>query len=288
MPRVRQAVQDFFKKEPRKDVNPDEAVAVGAALQGAVLSGDVKDILLLDVTPLSLGIETMGGVMTKLIEKNTTIPTRKSQIFSTADDNQTTVTIRVFQGEREIAVKNKLLGKFDLADIPSAPRGMPQIEVSFDIDSNGILNVSAQDKASGKKQSIIVKASSGLSEKEIQDMVEDARKNEEEDKKFQELIHSRNAADGILHTVQRTLKDLGDKIDSNEKESLEKAVAQLKEVLDKDDKAIIEERAEHLSSLYAALTEKFGQAGQNEATAGSATHNDDEIIDAEFDEVDKR
>ncbi|NBV28206.1 molecular chaperone DnaK [bacterium] len=292
MPKVRQAVQDFFNKEPRKDVNPDEAVAVGAALQGAVLSGAVKDVLLLDVTPLSLGIETMGGVMTKLIEKNTTIPTRKSQVFSTADDNQTVVTIRVFQGEREIAVKNKLLGKFDLADIPSAPRGMPQIEVSFDIDSNGILNVSAQDKASGKKQSIIVKASSGLSEQEIQAMVDDAKKHEEEDKHFQELVHARNSADSIVHTVERTLKDLGDKIPESDKKDLEQAVASLKDLMDKEDKAAIEERTEHLSSLYTALTEKFsGEAGAQHAhnqTEAKGHQTQEDVVDAEFDEVNKR
>lgn len=287
MPLVRQAVQDFFGKEPRKDVNPDEAVAVGAALQGAVLSGAVKDVLLLDVTPLSLGIETMGGVMTKLIEKNTTIPTRKSQVFSTAEDNQTTVTIRVFQGEREIAVKNKLLGQFDLGDITPAPRGMAQVEVSFDIDANGILNVSAQDKATGKKQSIVVKASSGLSEEEIEKMVQDAQMHQEEDKKFQTLVSARNQADALVHNVERTLKDVSDKIDSAEKEALEKEVASLKEVMKKDDHQAIEAQTESLSTRYAALTQKFGAqpgAEQPSSQGANSSSTDEEVVDAEFDD----
>jgi molecular chaperone DnaK len=290
MPKVRQAVEDFFKKEPRKDVNPDEAVAVGAAIQGAVLSGAVKDILLLDVTPLSLGIETMGGVMTKLIEKNTTIPTRKSQVFSTAEDNQTTVTIRVFQGEREIAAKNKLLGKFDLADISSAPRGMPQIEVSFDIDSNGILNVSAQDKATGKKQSIVVKASSGLSEAEIQEMVQDAKLHEEEDKRFQELVHARNQADALIHTAERSLKDVGDKLDASEKSALESGINELKEVIKTEDKTTIESKTEALSTVYAKITEKFGQQSAHpEAGAQSqSSSNHEDVVDAEFDDSHKK
>ena len=289
MPKVRQAVEEFFKKEPRKDVNPDEAVAVGAAIQGAVLSGAVKDILLLDVTPLSLGIETMGGVMTKLIEKNTTIPTRKSQVFSTAEDNQTTVTIRVFQGEREIAVKNKLLGKFDLADISSAPRGMPQIEVSFDIDSNGILNVSAQDKATGKKQSIVVKASSGLSESEIQEMVQDAKLHEEEDKKFQELVHARNQADALIHTAERTLKDVGDKLDSSEKAALESGINELKDVIKTEDKTTIEQKTEALSTVYAKISEKFGQqsAQQQDAAQHQSSSHQEDVVDAEFDDSHK-
>lgn len=287
MPLVRQAVQDFFKKEPRKDVNPDEAVAVGAALQGAVLSGAVKDVLLLDVTPLSLGIETMGGVMTKLIEKNTTIPTRKSQVFSTAEDNQTTVTIRVFQGEREIAVKNKLLGQFDLGDITPAPRGMAQVEVSFDIDANGILNVSAQDKATGKKQSIVVKASSGLTDEEIEQMVKDAQLHQEEDKKFQTLVSARNQADALVHNVERTLKEVSDKIEAAEKEALEKDVAALKDLMKKDDHQAIEAQTETLSTRYAALTQKFGsQPGAEQGTAQGtkSSSQDEEVVDAEFDD----
>lgn len=287
MPLVRQAVQDFFGKEPRKDVNPDEAVAVGAALQGAVLSGSVKDVLLLDVTPLSLGIETMGGVMTKLIEKNTTIPTRKSQVFSTAEDNQTTVTIRVFQGEREIAVKNKLLGQFDLGDISAAPRGMAQVEVSFDIDANGILNVSAQDKATGKKQSIVVKASSGLSDEEIEKMVQDAQAHQEEDKKFQALVTARNQADALVHNVERTIKEVGEKIEAAEKEALEKETTALKEVMKQDDVAAIEAKTEALSTHYAALTQKFGaQPGAEGAgpTQSTDSSNDEEVVDAEFDD----
>jgi molecular chaperone DnaK len=286
MPLVRQAVQDFFGKEPRKDVNPDEAVAVGAALQGAVLSGAVKDVLLLDVTPLSLGIETMGGVMTKLIDKNTTIPTRKSQVFSTAEDNQTTVTIRVFQGEREIAIKNKLLGQFDLADISAAPRGMPQIEVSFDIDANGILNVSAQDKATGKKQSIVVKASSGLTDEEIEKMVQDAQMHQEEDKKFQALVSARNQADALIHNVEKTMKDVGDKLQESEKSVIEKELATLKDLVKKDDIAAIESQVERLSTQYAALTQKFGaqDASHMAGQAQSSSRTDEEVVDAEFDD----
>ena len=241
MPMVQDKVSGFFGKEPRKDVNPDEAVAVGAALQGAVLAGDVTDVLLLDVTPLSLGIETMGGVATPVIEKNTTIPTKKSQIFSTADDNQTAVTIHVVQGERKQAVQNKSLGRFDLADIPPAPRGMPQIEVTFDIDANGILNVSAKDKATGKEQSIIIKASSGLSEDEIDAMVKDAEANAAEDKKFEELVQARNTADGLAHATKKTLEEAGDKATPEEKSAIEDAIKKVEEVVKGDDKDAIDE-----------------------------------------------
>ena len=257
MPMVQDKVSGFFGKEPRKDVNPDEAVAVGAALQGAVLAGDVTDVLLLDVTPLSLGIETMGGVATPVIEKNTTIPTKKSQIFSTADDNQTAVTIHVVQGERKQAVQNKSLGRFDLADIPPAPRGMPQIEVTFDIDANGILNVSAKDKATGKEQSIIIKASSGLSEDEIDAMVKDAEANAAEDKKFEELVQARNTADGLAHATKKTLEEAGDKATPEEKSAIEDAIKKVEEVVKGDDKDAIDEAVKILSEASSGLAQKM-------------------------------
>ena len=236
MPKVQEMVKSIFGKEPRKDVNPDEAVALGAAIQAGVLAGDVKDVLLLDVIPLSLGIETMGGIMTKLIEKNTTIPTNASQVFSTADDNQTAVTIHVLQGEREKAAANKSLGRFDLADIPPAPRGIPQIEVSFDIDANGILNVSAKDKATGKKQSIVIKASSGLSDEEVERMIKDAEAHADEDRKLTELVHARNHADGMIHATEKSMKELGDQVGADEKTSIEHAIDALKEAVKGDDK----------------------------------------------------
>jgi len=286
MPMVQDKVSGFFGKEPRKDVNPDEAVAVGAALQGAVLAGDVTDVLLLDVTPLSLGIETMGGVATPVIEKNTTIPTKKSQIFSTADDNQTAVTIHVVQGERKQAVQNKSLGRFDLADIPPAPRGMPQIEVTFDIDANGILNVSAKDKATGKEQSIIIKASSGLSEDEIDAMVKDAEANAAEDKKFEELVQARNTADGLAHATKKTLEEAGDKATPEEKSAIEDAIKKVEEVVKGDDKDAIDEAVKILSEASSGLAQKMyaeqtaeGQPGQEESKPA------DDAMDAEFEEV---
>jgi molecular chaperone DnaK len=288
MPKVQEVVQNFFGKEPRKDVNPDEAVALGAAIQGGVLAGDVKDVLLLDVTPLSLGIETLGGVMTKLIEKNTTIPANAEQVFSTADDNQTAVTIHVLQGERERAVDNKSLGRFDLTDIPPAPRGMPQVEVTFDIDANGILNVSAKDKATGKSQNIVIKASSGLSDDEIDKMVRDAESHAEEDRKFRELVDVRNQADGLIHAAEKTLKELGDKATSEERMNIESAVSDLKAVMDKDDKEAIEKKTAALAEASGTLAQKLyaeqqAESSGEEQQAGSG----DDVVDAEFEEVDK-
>ncbi|WP_417550841.1 molecular chaperone DnaK [Methylophaga sp.] len=289
MPKVQEAVKEMFGKEPRRDVNPDEAVAVGAAIQAAVLAGDVKDVLLLDVTPLSLGIETMGGVMTKLVEKNTTIPTKANQVFSTADDNQPAVTIHVLQGEREIASANKSLGRFDLADIPPAPRGTPQIEVTFDIDANGILNVSAKDKATGKEQSIVIKASSGLSDEEVEQMVKDAEAHADEDRKFHELVTARNQADGLIHATNKSLIDLGDKVEADEKAKIEAAIEELQQALKGEDKADIEAKTAALSEAAGKLAERAyaenAEAGDSAASEDTSAQNDD-VVDAEFEEVD--
>ena len=294
MPMVQQKVADFFGKEARKDVNPDEAVAMGAAIQAAVLSGDVNDVLLLDVTPLTLGIETLGGVASPLIEKNTTIPTKKSQVISTADDNQTAVTIHVVQGERKQAGENKSLGRFDLADIPPAPRGMPQIEVSFDLDANGILNVSAKDKATGKEQSIVIKASSGLSDEEIDQMIKDAEAHSADDQKFEELISVRNTADGLIHATRKTLEEAGDKATEEEKEAISGAISALEEALKSDDKDDIEAKTKDLTDASTNLAQKLyaeqaaagaeaGASGAGEADAGAEAG--EEAVDAEFEEV---
>jgi molecular chaperone DnaK len=291
MPKVQEEVQNFFGKEPRRDVNPDEAVALGAAIQGGVLAGDVKDVLLLDVTPLSLGIETLGGVMTKLIDKNTTIPANAEQVFSTADDNQTAVTIHVLQGERERAIDNKSLGRFDLTDIPPAPRGLPQIEVTFDIDANGILNVSAKDKATGKSQNIVIKASSGLSDDEIDKMVADAESHAEEDRKFRELVDARNQGDSLIHAAEKTLKELGEKASAEERMAVENAISDLKKALEGDDKEAIEKKTAALGEASGSLAQKLyaEQAAQGaEGDAGeSSAAADDDVVDAEFEEVEK-
>ena len=294
MPKVQEMVKDIFGQEPRKDVNPDEAVALGAAIQAGVLAGDVKDVLLLDVIPLSLGIETMGGILTKLIEKNTTIPTNAAQVFSTADDNQTAVTIHVLQGEREKAAANKSLGRFDLADIPPASRGVPQIEVSFDIDANGILNVSAKDKATGKKQSIVIKASSGLSDEEVDRMIKDAEAHADEDRKLTELVHARNHADGMIHATEKSLKEFADQVDVEEKASIESGIEALREAIKGDDKEEIEAKTTALTELAGKLAErayaqKAGTEGSDvqHAENASSSHAADDAVDAEFEEVKK-
>ena len=289
-PKVQEAVKDFFGKDPRRDVNPDEAVAIGAAIQGGVLGGDVKDVLLLDVTPLSLGIETLGGVMTKLIEKNTTIPTKANQVFSTAEDNQSAVTVHVLQGEREMAADNKSLGKFDLSDIPPAPRGVPQVEVTFDIDANGILHVTAKDKGTGKEQSIQIRASSGLSDEEIERMVEDAESHAEEDQKARELVETRNQADNLIHAARKSLEEVGDKASDEEKQAVETAITELEGVMQEGDKETIEAKTQTLAEASGKLAEKLyadaeGSAGESGGPEAGASSEQDDVVDAEFEEV---
>ena len=289
-PKVQEAVKEFFGKDPRRDVNPDEAVAIGAAIQGGVLGGDVKDVLLLDVTPLSLGIETLGGVMTKLIEKNTTIPTKANQVFSTAEDNQSAVTVHVLQGEREMAADNKSLGKFDLSDIPPAPRGVPQVEVTFDIDANGILHVTAKDKGTGKEQSIQIRASSGLSDEEIERMVEDAESHAEEDQKARELVETRNQADNLIHAARKSLEEVGDKASDEEKQAVETAITELEGVMQEGDKETIEAKTQTLAEASGKLAEKLyadaeGGAGESGGPEAGASSEQDDVVDAEFEEV---
>ena len=297
MPKVQEKVKQFFDKEPRKDVNPDEAVAVGAAIQAGVLGGDVKDVLLLDVTPLSLGIETLGGVMTRLIDKNTTIPTKAQQVFSTADDNQTAVTVHVLQGEREMVAGNKSLGRFDLTDIPPAPRGIPQIEVTFDIDANGIMNVSAKDKATGKEQSIVIKASSGLSDDEIEKMVKDAEAHAEEDRQARELVEARNLAENLVYSTKKSMEELGDKVEDQEKQDIEAAITDVEEAVKGNDKDVIEEKTRKLTEVAGKLAERAYQqaaaaggdadgGGENRPADGNNGAGDENVVDAEFEEVD--
>jgi molecular chaperone DnaK len=291
MPLVQKKVKEFFGKDARKDINPDEAVAMGASIQAAVLAGDVKDVLLLDVTPLSLGIETMGGVMSPLIEKNTTIPTRKSQVFSTADDNQPAVTIHVLQGERKQAGQNKSLGRFDLSDIPPAPRGTPQIEVSFDLDANGILNVSAKDKATGKEQSIVIKASSGLSDEEVENMVRDAEAHAEDDQKFEALVTARNTADGMIHATRKTLEEAGSEATDEERQEIETAIGDLEGALQQSDLEDIDAKTQKLTEVSQGLAQKMyakqAEAGQQEGAPGEpeADSGHEDAVDAEFEEV---